>query len=326
MTRPVPSWTPPTRDGVGPSRVAVSGGPWASVAEFLSARLRPGIDWRARLAAGEVLDATGRPVAPDAPCPPQAVFWYWRSLPPEPRVPFEIGLLHQDEDLVVVDKPHFLPVTPGGRHLQETVLVRLKRQLGLDTLVPLHRLDLETAGVLVFTVRPESRGAYHALMRERRARKVYEAVAPFRADLTLPCEVSDRLEECPGDGFMQMQSVAGEPNAHSRIELLRRLPDGADGQARGLYRLTPHTGRKHQLRVHMADRGLPLEGDRIYPVLWPEPGPEAPRDFSRPLQLLARELSFVDPVRGVERCFTSRLQLAGAGDLPGDRAEDQAGA
>lgn len=312
MTRPVPAWTPPTRDGVGPSRVAVSGGPWASVADFLTARLRPGIDWRARLAAGDVLDATGHAVTPDAPCPPQGVFWYWRSLPPEPRVPFEIGLLHHDDDLVVVDKPHFLPVTPGGRHLQETVLVRLKRLLGLDTLVPLHRLDLETAGVLAFTVRPETRGAYHALMRERRAHKVYEAVAPWRADLALPCTVSNRLQERPGAAFMQMEVVPGEPNAHTGIELLQRLPDGLDAVPRALYRLTPLTGRKHQLRVHMAGLGLPLEGDRIYPRLWPAPADDAPPDYSRPLQLLARELAFEDPVSGRARCFRSGLALSGA--------------
>ena len=291
------------RDGVSASRVAVSAGPWATVAEFLAARLRPGIDWPARLAQGEVLDADGRPLPPDAPARPGAVLWYWRQLPPEPVVPFVMDLLHQDEHLVVVDKPHFLPVTPAGRYLQETALVRLKRALGIETLVPMHRLDLETAGVLVFTVQPTTRHAYHAVFRDRQAHKVYEAVAPWRPDLALPCTVSSRIEEPAGEGFMQMQTLPGEPNAHTRVELIARRG------GLGHYRLTPLTGRKHQLRVHMAHLGLPLLGDRIYPVLWPEAAPDAEPDYSRPLQLLARELTFTDPVTGQPRRFVSRRVL-----------------
>jgi tRNA pseudouridine32 synthase / 23S rRNA pseudouridine746 synthase len=314
MTRPRPAWTPPLRDGVSASRVAVSGGPWPSVAAFLTARLRPGIAWAERIARGEVLDAQGQPVSADSPCQDGAVYWYWRSLPPEPRVPFELDVLHQCEHLVVVDKPHFLPVTPGGRHLQETALVRLKRQLGIATLVPMHRLDLETAGVLAFTVQPAARHAYHALMREHRAHKVYEAVAPWRGDLALPVTARHRLQEPAGAGFMQMQVLAGEPNAHTRIELLRRLDTHtahpAPAADLALYRLTPLTGRKHQLRAQLNALGLPIVGDRIYPRLWPEPVPDAAPDFSHPLQLLARELAFTDPVTGQPRRFVSRRQLA----------------
>jgi tRNA pseudouridine32 synthase/23S rRNA pseudouridine746 synthase len=313
MTRPRPAWTPPLRDGVSASRVAVSGGPWPSVTAFLSARLRPGIAWADRVAQGEVLDHRGQPVAADAHCTEGAVYWYWRSLPPEPRVPFELEVLHQCEHLVVVDKPHFLPVTPGGRYLQETALVRLKRLLGIATLVPMHRLDLETAGVLAFVVQPAARHAYHALMREHRAHKVYEAVAPWRCDLQLPITASHRLEEPAGDGFMQMQVLSGQANAHTHIELLRRLGADATGAERALYRLIPLTGRKHQLRAQMNALGLPIVGDRIYPCLWPEPAPGAEPDYRQPLQLLARELAFTDPVTGQPRCFVSRRQLALAG-------------
>ena len=306
------------RDGVSASRVAVSGGPWASVAQFLARRLRAGIDWPARMAQGGVLDEHGRPVAADAPCKHGAVLWYWRSLPAEPRVPFEIDLLHQCEHLVVVDKPHFLPVTPGGRYLQETALVRLKRLLGMDTLVPMHRLDLETAGVLVFTVQPSARPAYHAMMREQRAHKVYEAVAPWRSDLALPCTASHRLQEPAHEGFMQMQVLPGAANAHTRIELLARLGDGPGGTPLALYRLTPLTGRKHQLRAQLNALGLPIVGDRIYPRLWPAQAADAAPDYSQPLQLLAREISFTDPVTGLQRHFESRRQLAlaGAADTP----------
>ncbi len=304
MSRPKPTWAPPTRDGVGPSCVATPAGPWRSAVEFLAERL-PAVsaaDWHARLTQGEVFDAQGRPLAPDAPFPPHTRLWYWRTLPPEPRIPFEAEVLFQDEFLIAVDKPHFLPMTPKGRYLQETLLVRLKRQLGLDTLVPMHRLDRETAGVVLFTVQPATRHAYQSLLRDRQVRKVYEAIAPWRADVALPAVRRSRLEESAA--FMQMHEVPGEPNAETRIELI------AQRGALAHYRLTPLTGQKHQLRTHMNALGLPIVGDRIYPLLWPEPAPDAAPDYRQPLQLLAREIVFTDPVTGQPRRFESQRTLA----------------
>ncbi len=313
MTRPRPAWVPPAREGVSASRVAVlappGGGAWPSLAAFLDHRLPPGRPWQERLARGDVLDAEGRACATDAPCPPvNSVLWYWRSLPPgppEPRVPGEVVVLHQDEHLVAVDKPHFLPVTPGGRHLQETVLVRLKRQLGIETLVPMHRLDLETAGVLLFMVQPATRAAFQAMFRERRVRKIYEAVAPWRGDVVLPVTLASRLQEREGRAFMQMETVPGEPNAITTVELITRL-----GPELAHYRLHPQTGAKHQLRAHLNTLGLPICGDRIYPHLWPQPLADAPPDFSQPLQLLAREIAFTCPVTGQPRAYCSRQTLA----------------
>jgi len=289
----------------------VAAGPWRTWLEFLCARL-PAVaaEWPQRLAAGAVLDPSGRPVAADAPCVWGTVLWYWRSLPPEPRVPFEVEVLHQDADLLVVDKPHFMNVTPGGRHLQETVLVRLKQQTGIDTLVPVHRLDYETAGLLMFTVRPAVRGAYHALLRERRVHKVYEAVAPFDAQLALPQTVRHCIHERPGEGFMQMAVHEGEPNAETTIECIAAWPRSGAGAALAHYRLIPHTGRKHQLRAQMNALGLPICGDRIYPRLWPMPPAGAEPDYANPLQLLARELAFDDPISGQPRRFLSRRTLA----------------
>ena len=311
MTRPRAPWTPPPRDGVSASRVAVSQGPWPTLLAFLSARMPHVGDWRERLLQGGVLDASGQPLTADAAALPGSVLWYWRQPPPEPRVPFELEVLHQDEHLVVVDKPHFLSVTPGGRHLQETVLVRLKRLLGLDTLVPVHRLDRETAGVLLFTAQPQARAAYHALLRGRQLHKVYEAVAPWRSDLAWPHLHSSRLQAQEGPGFMQMQTLPGAPNAHTRIGLIQRLgqPLGPDVGELAHYRLWPLTGRKHQLRVHLCDLGMPIVGDRIYPVLWPDIEPGAAPDYTQPLQLLAREVSFTDPLGGRELRFASRRQL-----------------
>jgi len=193
--RPVPASIPAARDGVGASRLVVTDGPWSTVVDFLTTRLRPGIDWHARMVQGDVLNEQGRPLPADAGCVRGQVLWYWRSLAREPRVPFEMELLYCDANLVVVDKPHFLAAVPGGRYLQETAMVRLKRLLGNDDLVPLHRLDRETAGVLMFSARPTTRDVHHALLRERRVHKVYEAVAPWHADRLLPLTARHRLQD-----------------------------------------------------------------------------------------------------------------------------------
>ena len=303
------------RDGVNASRVAVAAGPWATVAAFLQARMPMVPDWPARLLQGLVLDAQGQALQADAAAHAGAVLWYWRQPPPERRVPFEVELLFQDEQLVIVDKPHFRSVTPGGQHLHETVLVRMKRQLDISTLVPMHRLDRETAGVMAFVVQLQSRNAYQGLLREQQVHKVYEAVAPWRAELQLPQVHSSRLVSQDGDGFMQMLTLPGEPNAHTRIELIQRwlATDAAGGndaaQTLAHYRLTPLTGRKHQLRVHLSELGMPIVGDRIYPRLWPQPPAGAVPDYAQPLQLLARELAFTDPLTGHPRHFVSRRRL-----------------
>jgi tRNA pseudouridine32 synthase/23S rRNA pseudouridine746 synthase len=319
MARTLPPWTPPAREGVTASRLVVQPGPWTTVAEYLTARLRPGIDWRARMALGDVADAQGHPLPADTPCAPGQVLWYWRRLPPEPRVPFDLTVLHQDAHLVVVDKPHFLASIPGGRFLQETVQVRLRQMLGNEQLMPLHRLDRETAGVLMFSAHPATRDAYHALLRERRVHKVYEAVAPWRSGLRFPMDARHRLRNPPHARHLPVEVVDGEPNVLTHMELLQRLgpaPGGGVELAPGgsvelaHYRLSPHTGHRHQLRAQMNALGLPIVGDRIYPRLWPEEAAHEPPDYSNPLQLLSRELAFDDPVTGEPRRFVSGRGLA----------------
>ena len=210
-------------------------------------------------------------------------------------------MLYRDAFLVVADKPHFLPVTPAGGYLQETLLVRLKRSLGIDTLAPMHRIDRDTAGIVLFTIQPSTRDRYQGLFRERAVHKQYEAIAPWRPELTFPFEYSSRLGESPA--FMQMQEIEGTPNSATRIALL---------EVRGAfarYSLQPTTGQKHQLRVHMASLGMPIVNDRIYPELQPAPSSGQVRDYNNPLQLLARSLAFTDPVTGEERFFESRRRL-----------------
>jgi len=304
-------FVPAPRDGVNASRVGVGDGRFPDVLAFLAARFPAVSEWPERLARGDVLDAHGRPLAAGAPCRLGDRLWYWRDPPPEPAVPFDMPVLHQDEHLVVVDKPHFLPAIPGGRHLHETALVRARRHTGIATLVPMHRLDRETAGVLVFIVRPQERDAYQALLRGRDVHKVYEAVAPWRAELASPRVARHRIEKPPGANFMQVRVAPGEPNAETQVEMIARLPGGL-----AHYRLRPATGRTHQLRVQMEALDAPLVNDRIYPRLMPEPPPGVAPDWTKPLQLLAREFAFDDPVTGLRRTFTSGRTLGLTAGLP----------
>jgi tRNA pseudouridine32 synthase/23S rRNA pseudouridine746 synthase len=282
-------------------------GPWATVREHLVERL-PRVD-PARidtmLRAGLMVGEAG-PVAVDAPYAPGTFVWFHRDLPDEVPVPFELGIVHQDDDLVVVDKPHFLSTIPRGQHVVQTALVRLRRQLGIPTLSPAHRLDRVTAGLVMFVVRPELRGRYQTLFRDRLVHKEYEAIAEYSPELALPTTVRSRIVK--ERGVITAQEVPGEPNAETRVELVEHR-DGL-----GRYRLVPMTGRTHQLRLHLAGLGIPILGDGFYPVLRDRPLD----DFADPLQLLARVLEFTDPVSGEPRRFESRLRLAAwpAGALP----------
>lgn len=293
----------PLRDGVAASAVHCPPGTWTLVADFLAERL-PKVerkDWLARMARGEVLDERGAALLPEAPYAPNRRLYYYRLLAAEPAVPGLEGIVFQDEHLLVADKPHFLPVTPKGRYVQQTLLTRLIRRTGIATLSPIHRIDRETAGLVVFAVRPETRAAYQALFRDRAVHKVYECIAPWRPDLPLPEVYRSRLEERE-DAFMQMREVpGGEPNAQTRIRLLEHEAELAR------YELEPLSGRKHQLRAQMCALGRPIVGDRIYPVLQAE---ETEPDFSAPLQLLARCIAFDDPITGQRRGFSSSLALA----------------
>ncbi len=253
--------------------------------------------WRERMARSEVLDSGGRPVSYDEVFPDGACIFYYRERQGETPIPFRENILFANDELIVVDKPHFLPVTPGGRFLHESLLVRLKRSTGIDTLTPIHRLDRETAGVMLFSVNPASRPLWQSLFRFRQVEKIYEAVAPFRADLQLPVEISSRIER--DEQFFRVREVEGEPNAFSRIELIERRGEHA------LYRLLPVTGKMHQLRIHMNSLGVPILNDGFYPVALPCKGD----DFSSPLKLLARSIRFTDPITHELRQFDSRQNL-----------------
>ncbi|WP_460486841.1 RluA family pseudouridine synthase [Curvibacter fontanus] len=302
MSRPPHRHKPPMVEGVSASCVALPHGPWLRLIDFLAERLPAvsSVQWMQRMAQGCVLDEQGTPLRPDAPFAPGTRVYYYRELETEPLIPFEEAILYQDAHLLVADKPHFLPVTPTGRYVQQTLLVRLKRRTGIETLSPIHRIDRETAGLVVFSVRAQDRGAYQTLFREQRVEKVYEAIAPLRADLPLPPVYRSRIVE--DEFFFRQRELAGEPNSETRIELIEPL--GAWAR----YRLYPRSGKTHQLRVHMNALGRPIMGDLFYPEVVHGPGP-IEHDFGRPLQLLARGIAFTDPVTGQARHFESQRKL-----------------
>lgn len=340
----------PVRDGVNATRLRLPlSGSWETVHDYVLETFghidHGGIT--ARFDAGEVVDAEGRPVTTATPLGEVEFLWYYRSVTEEAPLPVTEEILHEDEHLIAVDKPHFLPTTPAGRYVQESLLVRLRRRLNLPDLVPIHRLDRGTAGVVLLSKQPSTRGAYQLLFENRQVAKSYECVSalppgadPRELAARFPVTVRSRITKTkgvvvservpygvadsgrrpheralPAKGRRRTQTVPGA-NSSSRVELLGSGPAPAGTTAAGtvaaerpvlgLFRLTPHTGKTHQLRIHMAMLGLGILHDRFYPVLHDD----APDDFGRPLQLLARTLSFSDPITGSERTFTSRRRLS----------------
>lgn len=246
--------------------------------------------WVQRLDEGRVTDAEGRPLDRDTPYRVGLTVRYGRANPAETPIPFSEEVLHVDAHLVVAYKPPFLPVTPTGPWVEQTLLHRLRHRLALPDLVPLHRLDRLTSGLVLLSAEPATRARYHALFRERRIEKRYEAVAPRLQGLVLPHRYQSRLER--GTPFFRMREVPGEANCETLIV------GATHGVELSRYELAPRTGRKHQLRVHLAALGAPIVGDPCYPELV-----TGADDYGQPLQLLARELSFTDPVTGAERHF-----------------------
>ncbi|MDQ3174113.1 MAG: pseudouridine synthase [Acidobacteriota bacterium] len=289
----------PIVEGVGPSSQWLPAGPWKTVIDFFKEQY-PYVDaetWTARMAKGQVVDETGRRVDSESAYRVGACIFYYRELENEKAIPFAEHVLYEDEHILVADKPHFLPVIPSGRFLHETLLVRLRKQRKTEALVPIHRLDRETAGVVLFSLNLKTRGHYTSLFRNRKVRKVYEALAPTLEDSRFPTTRRSRIVR--GEPFFRMKEVAGETNSETYIKSLSNL-----GRIT-LYQLVPVTGRKHQLRLHLAALGIPVINDKLYPALTSS----CDDDFSNPLKLLAKSISFQDPLTGRQHYFESGTRL-----------------
>jgi tRNA pseudouridine32 synthase/23S rRNA pseudouridine746 synthase len=291
-------------EGVSASRVYLPADQsHSNILQFFIAQF-PHIDkaeWESRFSEGLILNLEGDVLAANAPYQPNTHLLYFRRLAREPEIPFQEQILYQDEHILVADKPHFLPVTPSGLYLHQTLLNRLKKKTGIQTLSPIHRIDRDTAGLVIFSVKPQERAQYQNLFRDRVVTKVYQAIAPYSEVLSamLPMTYQSRIEE--SEHFLQMEEVEGEPNTDTLIELLEAKGKWAR------YQLTPGSGKKHQLRCHLNALGIPIQFDQIYPVLTPYQ--EYDLDFSRPLQLLAKQISFKDPIRGETFYFSSKREL-----------------
>ena len=258
-------------------------------------------EWEQRFNEGLILNIEGEALSAKDPYQSNTHLMYFRRLAREPEIPFEEQILFQDEHILVADKPHFLPVTPSGLYLHQTLLNRLKKKTGIPTLSPIHRIDRDTAGLVIFSVNPDERAQYQNLFRDRVVKKVYEAIAPYSDTLIkrLPMTYQSKIEE--SEHFLQMQEVQGEPNTDTLIELIQI------NQPWAKYRLTPGSGKKHQLRCHLNVLGAPIKHDQIYPILTPYQ--EYELDISKPLQLLAKEIAFDDPITKQMRSFASQQKL-----------------
>ena len=286
-------------DDAPPSTLQLPPGKWSTVLACLCACFPHVAEarWVDRFARGLVQDAHGRALDVAATYRVGLEVRYWREVATEPLIPFEEQILHVDAQLVVVDKPHFLPVSPTGPWVEQTLLRRLQRRLGIPSLAPLHRLDRATAGLVLFSVEPATRAAYHALFRDHRVDKTYEALAAPLPELDFPhCRRSALTR---GEPFFRVRESAAAPNSETTIDVLER------GVHHWRYRLRPRTGHKHQLRVHMAALGAPIDGDPYYPELIAR----ASDDYAHPLALLATELRFTDPTSGRARFFATQRAL-----------------
>ena len=254
-------------------------------------------EWQQRFQDQLIYAADGTILSLDSAYLANQHIYYYRFLAHEIHVPFQHHILYETDDLYIVDKPHFLTMSPTGQYVQETLLVRLKNQTGNADLTPIHRLDRETAGLVLFSKRPETRGIYQQMFAHREVKKTYHAIAAYHSSLEFPRTVCLRMDK--GQPFYTMKIVEGEPNSETQIDILEHNSQWAK------YLLKPETGKQHQLRVHLNHLGITIKNDPLYPIVQHK----SDDDFSNPLQLLAKRIQFIDPVTNKSMDFSSNFEL-----------------
>ena len=275
--------------------------PYPSILEFLGERF-PSVSrelWEQRITEGKVLDEAAKPIQPETRYLPGRRILYFREVAEEPVIPYSETILFQDDEILVACKPPFLPVTPGGRYVNECLLYRLRMRTGNNDLAPLHRIDRETAGIVLFSVNRKSRDRYGELFRRGSVGKTYEALSgcvPQTGQTSW--SIASRI--VPGEPWFRMKTAPGPVNARSTITLAEVRGETAR------FVLHPLTGKTHQLRVHMSGLGFGILNDRLYPELQPETAD----DYAKPLKLVARLVRFQDPVTGRNREFVSGRELS----------------
>jgi len=274
-----------------------------TILEYLIAKF-PAISpqvWQQRAADGKLHRHDGSLITAQSPYQSQLRVYYYREVECEPHIPFQEQILFQDEQLLVAYKPPFLPVTPGGRYVTECLQYRLRQTTGIAELRALHRLDRATTGLVMFSVNPETCADYYKLFATRQIDKTYQAIAQLNSDsesLTgKEWQVRNRLEVSEPRFLMRVNE--GKANSYTWVRCLKQSAD------RALFELKPVTGKTHQLRVHMQTLGFPIINDRYYPRLQPQQSDK----YDEPLQLLAKELRFIDPVNQQSRVFSCATEL-----------------
>ncbi len=297
------------RSGVSASRVWLpkdTANEWASVLDFLEERF-PFINReiiQERMSRGDIVDDVGKPFDKNTPYQSEIFLFYYREIPDEPEIPFKEKILFKDDNIIVVDKPHFIPVTPTGRYVKESLLARLKHHYQNEEISPIHRLDRETAGIVMFTCNPEVRGAYQSLFQKRQVDKTYEAIASYSDDLELPLIHKSRIIKSDPFFIMKEEDATTEKPNNSETAISIKSSDDIKGDL-ARYTLKPVSGKQHQLRVHMMSIGHPILNDPFYPKLLPCKD----EGYSSPLQLLAESIAFIDPINGDHRFFKSERLL-----------------
>jgi tRNA pseudouridine32 synthase / 23S rRNA pseudouridine746 synthase len=253
--------------------------------------------WRERISRGLITLTDGTPLDEHSPYRHGLTILYRKEVPSEPAVLEEPVIVYRDDEILIADKPHGMPVTPSGTYIERSLFIRLQRITELPDLAPIHRLDMDTAGLVLFTIKPKTRGCYHRLFTERRIERQYLAVGHAAGPLNRThWHIENRI--VPGEPWFRQRIVEGQTNAMTEIELM----DVSPGFAR--FRLFPKTGKQHQLRLHMTSIGCPIVGDPLYPSMTKK------CEGDPPLQLLAKRLSFTDPLTGTACSFTSARTLS----------------
>jgi len=156
-----------------------------TIFEYLLARF-PQVNaaiWRERVSRGLIMLSDGTALEENSPYRHGMTVFYRKEVPSEPPLLEEPLIVYRDDEILVADKPHGMPVTPSGEHIGRSLFVRLQRITGLPDLAPIHRLDRDTAGLLLFTIKADARAHYHRLFAEGRIEREYLAVAHVDAPL-----------------------------------------------------------------------------------------------------------------------------------------------
>ena len=203
-----------------------------------------------------------------------------------PQVPLDV--VYQDKDVVVVSKPSGLLSVPGrGEERSDSMLNRLRKQF--PTALVVHRLDMDTSGLMIFALRRKAEKHLKEQFRTRSINKKYTALVQGKM-INQTGSITSALAPHPTKPLRHCVSEHGKAS-HTNYTVLEMGTDCS------LLRLEPITGRSHQLRVHLHSIGHPILGDRFY-------GTKQTKQIAARLMLHANEITFTQPYSLKELSFS----------------------